>query len=1025
MAHTATTPGLSAYIKAQMQVGQTVVVSKIWPETDLAVVNCVTAGGITIDGNTISFDPTVQNLVSSGGMTDYVSSNYCPLEKNMGTYTQYANMFVTGATANIVNSQGNTGWGDIPHTYDIVGEIAAPYKGDSIPNEVAVAGYVQQTASMTQLSSANSAYTTTVSNNITQAIYNADYAPKAWVLENFWQKGDTPSSSGGGGGGGDVPYADYTTAGKVRPIQGSGLLVAPGGALSLNIATSEYLGGVKIPDSAGFTLKADGTLSVSMSPVYANYTAANVGGATQGLGGVKVLNTIDTTAGYTNSAYVPNVAAVSAYGATVYNNAVQYAQNNFISNTTSAQYVDTINGTTAGGNYIPLGGVRIYSTGGIQVSSGVLSLKNASYVSTANGHYSSGVMVPPGGVYVWDQGGIHLSAGVISLEAQERNAYQWSVKERASGAATGSFTYNNQCIVDSVGHILWYRDGASSVFQSTGTVVDRWVRIQRLADCTASMGAGSAYYGTYELLSNGTVVGYVYGSKPQVYDPVYAGINTSNISGHILTENVTVTDGVPTGEVTFGRWSAAINSAPYTSTTVNMNSDSVLVAQTRLNGQFAAQVIQLHKGAVVSGMSTVSGYKGPFRVYPSSGTISSTWVGVDGGYVKWLDGNVWVNGDRWTSGTGAASSRWILSSSLNNISKAALYLVGSSGAVVRNDSTTIISDSAYSATVSLGTGGTLKVSCVREGAYTSTYDTWKNTASNSTFYVPKFTLAVGTPVYSTLTHMSSGVSAVGSVTAYSGSIVVNGATYTKTEVTQDTMGWYSSGAVVYTSNAWPISGAYLAYLQQTLFEFTNSCPALPPAGAFYTMLAENRGGVIEQQQFGTIWHEHWGDDYKGQFAISRVYNSGSQSASAAYIPEFGKYPYKYMIGNGGRIYGGVDFRHGRIWASPIVDGGIILSPVDIQYPVWSSGTSKRSDGLYFPYGTTGEVWFNVWSGVWPASAGGSGGQTTTDTWWTVVHSQCLEGYVPNCYSVQLGWVTANGSPQQEHKGAISIRGRWA
>jgi hypothetical protein len=42
----------------------------------------------------------------------------------------------------------------------------------------------------------------------------------------------------------------------------------------------------------------------------------------------------------------------------------------------------------------------------------------------------------------------------------------------------------------------------------------------------------------------------------------------------------------------------------------------------------------------------------------------------------------------------------------------------------------------------------------------------------------------------------------------------------------------------------------------------------------------------------------------------------------------------------------------------------------------------------------------------------------------LINSKGMESYIPTAYSVQLGWLTGNGAPQQQQCGAISIRGRW-
>ena len=91
---------------------------------------------------------------------------------------------------------------------------------------------------------------------------------------------------------------------------------------------------------------------------------------------------------------------------------------------TSAGEVVTSNGSVdAQGNTVPLGGVRIWNKGGIDVENGVLSLESAAAVTTSNGNTDGVSIVPLGGVRVWTSGGIKVENGVLSLNSATATTY--------------------------------------------------------------------------------------------------------------------------------------------------------------------------------------------------------------------------------------------------------------------------------------------------------------------------------------------------------------------------------------------------------------------------------------------------------------------------------------------------------------------------------------------------------------------------------------------------------------------------
>ena len=1085
------------------------------PETELSAIVMTTGGGIVSSSNQLSLNASSAWV---SGLSGIVAESYCPLSKTVEGNTQYADMYTSNGSAVVSNVQDGDLqpiWGN----YKPVTSVGMPpiASGSScVPTELAVANALatrqqvlsggdcivlsagssytaigvsaQHDTPLPQLSAAlqtripteyvvrhaidvgdeaTSNYAYDLTSALSISIQQAGYATSAWCLNTFLQKGETPEPGPGGSWG----YATEDSAGVVLPYASGGLSVSAGGSLSLDIATTSTLGGVKcgtglsmsgtsadyirlrvasgnaiggvmVPSGSGLSLNSTtGSLVLSGAPVGDNnitYASAVAKVGSNAIGGVYVMNHVEsaTTAVHKSKAVVPTVDAVWS--------AIDTAKcpHTFTSGLTenSTTHVVTLDSATTAA----LGGIIVGS--GLEVSSGTVDLTSADYATF-------------GGVIISDSMGIGITDGVVSVTAAPVEATY-----AAAFAKEGSGTIGGVVVMSSIESTADpYAKGASIV--PTVQAVYDYVSAQgggggggkpissgggiTVTDNTTSYtltlnraGTTSATYGGVYVPSGsglglitaaGTSQGKLYLSSATsnalggVKVPNNSGLSLTNGSLKLSSATTTSIGGVivPTGSgIQVQNGNIGLSAAPFAP---SYESAATMGANGSFGGVMIMSSLDHAYDASTSGTAVVptvnavysaianadAAYKGPFAVKSSGpgATTSDMYVNVSAGYVKWLDGNVLVT---------SAEDRQLDAGSF-------MYLAGSSGAVAGETIT------ANSYQVSVKSGSTTRTyTRTTSNAVNSRY---KWTSGTGSMYTPDFVPTTGTLFYTT----SNGTTAWGSATAYNYNITVGGVVYSKTQDdTMNTDGWYNSGAVKYTSGPWPAVNDKTLYAISSSFAYTTTTPSLPPAGAFYTMLAENSGGTVKQHQYGTVWHEHWGDDYKGQFAISRV--ARTTTLSATIVPAIGAHPYRFIVANGGRLYGGMAFNKGRIWGGMPVSGGIIMAPGDVMYPTVSvpnTGTvtgstyndaatsSTVNDGLYFPYGATGEVWMNIWSGTWPVAYGGTDQTAVTSTWWTVAHSQCLEGYIPNCYSVQLGWLTPNGAPQQEHKGAISIRGRWA
>lgn len=641
-------------------------------------------------------------------------------------------------------------------------------------------------------------------------------------------------------------------------------------------------------------------------------------------------------------------------------------------------------------SYGVAGKVQFVSGSGLAVTDDEGTVK----LSAAGSNTLGGVMVPAGG-------GIALNNGAIYT------VYDGPFKVTYAGdglySATGGNVYDSETAQPLVENTTGYT-GAVDPDPSGGV----YLHVYK---------SGTAWYSE---ITTG-----LHSTSPEHYYILLAYVNTISSTTAAIIQ-------VQHGDIVLNR--AKIGSAPVTSSyasaynyaETNTFGGVVVMNTIEHTSSYANYPIVPTVEAVYAAISASAGgggsggYGGPFVVTSVGGTTAATIVKVAGGYLKWLDGNAWVSDSaggtsRWTlnrANYNSTTSNWVPQTANTDTE---LYLVGSSGA----KSGRLVTATSYLATIS---GTEMAAQQVVSHTTSSAGGRYKWQNNNSTYWTDADIPGLDTPFYTT----SNGTTAVGSVTAFTYGITVGGSVFSKTADTPlETMGWYdSAGGVEYTNKSWPVANTdYTLYNMASKFGYATSAPSLPPAGAFYTVLAQNQSGAIVQQQYGTVWHEHWGNDYKGQFAIQRI---ALEDNAATYVPTKNANAYKYIIGNGGNIYGCNAFSPNEVKGGSVVTAGVILGPGAFSYPDQTVGNDTKDDGIYIPYGNTGELWLNIFFGPWPQNSFILPGYSKhqDEIWQFVVTTFKLEGILGNTYSVQLGWVTPNGSPQQEHTGAIAIRGRW-
>ena len=349
-------------------------------------------GGIVSSGNSLWFDRSAQQIPTSADVVNIGDLRYCPLSNVVDDVTQYANLYVTGATAIIINSNGNAGDGNIPTPeYSVIQAITAPYGSRNIPSEQAVgealetkqhilsagscigitAGGVADTIyvsatrtvapygqavhtqvpteaavrdalSATSYNLSNYAYALTDALHTT--IINSGYATANWVDSNFIHSGDSPAV--------EIPYGSYGRAGIVQFVNGSGLTVADDqGTVKLTIAGPSVLGGVMVPANSGLVLNtATGAL-----------TAAN---AAAGVAGVVKVGT-----GLAMSSSVAGGAADTLYILNTDGKRVSAGSGISVDSSVDSYTVSLLSATSTS-----LGGVYVPANGGLRLQNGALSV---------------------------------------------------------------------------------------------------------------------------------------------------------------------------------------------------------------------------------------------------------------------------------------------------------------------------------------------------------------------------------------------------------------------------------------------------------------------------------------------------------------------------------------------------------------------------------------------------------------------------------------------------------------------------
>lgn len=823
------------------------------------------------------------------------------------------------------------------------------------------------------------------------------------------------------------------------------------GALNINLADSTQSGIVYVPAGSGLSA-AVGRLTAVTASSYADYTTASAGT----IGAVKVVKAVTSTATaeYLNSGYVPSVQAVYDFVVSSGGKAVVEGTGIDVSTATNSYTVSLEKATNA-----TLGGVIVPAAGGIGIDANAsITLSSARYVDTSTGSTSNGVSIPFGGARVWNSGGIITDNGVLRLSG---------VDETVDASNGSTYVINNSTYYAPLGGVRVWKSGGVAVEDSVlrlseaPVVADYQTGYTKVTAknlggvaCARTIASGHQDWQAYAVVPTVQAVYDYVENHSAAYTGPFAATYTDTSEDYT---HINVSGG-------FVKWLDGQLEVP-ASTSIPLPYNSFLYltgSSGTVDGQEISSVTyQIESGTSVWSKTTIASNNRYKWVAVSGNTLGSRWlpdavpssgtlmyasatasnVATSGGTVTGIveyslktyenpditynmlsvasdNAESRINGYQWCYGTATlvtAKRSFVLNDARvysTGIVESGRYAWNHAGGGDQNLQWTTAASPVAGDPVYRYSTGTDQNGVVASPAdagieigpfvFTCSYSTTNNTyydwvkgayPDDEHIWTFGADLNEGAPVYGA-PGLTAVIGTLKNVVAYS--------LYT------------SAGLPDTDTKTMPVVGDYD-------FRYTTTQPALPPAGRFYTMIAKNVSASddvsITQHQYGTVWHEHWGDDYKGQFGINRI----TINQSAADDAVVGSYPYKYQV-NGGRIYGGFDFKRGRLWQGSIISGGVVLAPGDAEYPSTVVSGTPHTDALYFPYGGTNEVWLNIWSGTWPTTYGGPGG--STKAWHTVVHSVCLEGYIQNCYSVQLGWVTVNGAPQQEHKGAVAIRGRW-
>ena len=304
-------PTITEKVKVHLKTRLSVEGAVKWahPITELrCVVSASSGGGIRLSGNSIYFDRTVLQLPTSSEVPIIASDYFCPLQLVVNGSTQYADMFVRGATATVAQVPDATGYGEFSHPIDVVQAVRDTATASSmcVPSELAVANALEHkqrllsAGSFVSFTSGNVAdiiavdgaivirpveqatydvlategatrdaidaasasckgYTDQTALTLSGAITGSGYATSAWVNANFVRSGTIPPAG-----------PTYTFTSGITEVTGHTVKLVPAG--------SNFIGGVQIPTGSGLTLNAEtGALTVASASAYATYAAASAG----------------------------------------------------------------------------------------------------------------------------------------------------------------------------------------------------------------------------------------------------------------------------------------------------------------------------------------------------------------------------------------------------------------------------------------------------------------------------------------------------------------------------------------------------------------------------------------------------------------------------------------------------------------------------------------------------------------------------------------------------------------------------
>lgn len=1064
------------------------------PTTRLGCVEMNTAGGISRDGDTLSFD--------GSSVIPVISSHFVPLVKVSSgeptpmtyelTSTMYGNMFSPNASAEVESVGISTGYGTLLlNSYTVVPTIRAevPPGALTIPSESAAAIalaykqdkltvvgggemlhidsnsylHISSTGAIALTSSAGwdhkipsemavrgainvaSADCINHADDLYDIINNSHYATEVWVTENFALKGE----GGGGQIEGSYGPATYNSEGMIRPVLGGGLVITDaahadlsvasatsavfGGirlgsnfyttsrtvevdhvsvlvshCLTLSAATTDVLGGITVPTGNGGLVLSSGALSLNVASSYEDYTVAAAGT----YGGVKVVRTIagTTVNNYLYSGYVPSVQAVydhvsgllTSYTDTVTLNA-NFAskappsdQNAGIIIPGSGLDPDGYVVNLAAATTTSIGGVIVPNSKGLTVGTGgTLTLSKAPVSSTFGAVSTTLTNSAIGGVVVM-MGDLGASAGNWSDIAQDAPVVP-NISAMKQYTAANYVSKTDYATTTSAGIV---QPSTGLAMTATSKLVLQPATDSVIGGVSVPAYAGLDIGAAGELGLNAEQI-----DECRITTNVMYDANTRRVK----INKILVVD--PSGAILAYRDSYLANCTASTDKTIYV---SVTKDASRTYTYYATSGsgYQWKSGSTSCYTKERSPLVGSLIYNDNSLTIVA-------GQITSISGSTSITATKHTISVGssyyaptATTTYFPIARVLTDASYNTTIYQIQGGPIISGletgglESFTVSPGTGINITGSSATGCTVSLAGEVAGSYNGPFQVSSTGTGANNALTVNLKDGLYTSTISPGTADEQTVYGAGIVSCLDDSYLIRGATFS--DVTVPDGGYlYLCGSSGTEAGIGTVTGVVP---HTAKFNIGASPEAYATdAGGFATLLAKNSGGKLIQIQYGDITSNHWGDDYKLDYTISRVPITG---APVGYLG------YRFIVYNGGKIIGLGANNSTIAWS-------------DIKYP--KNADVNSSDSLYYNRSVhTGgymEVWLNIWSGTCPASSGG-GANPTASAWRYVCDSLCYEmdtarTYAKNAYSIQLAYITNNGAPIQIQKGAIDVRGRWA